>query len=493
MRIMLISSVVTHSAQSNPEWTAENDVGDFPPMGLIYLAGYLRAQAPHHQIRIVDANVLRYTQEDIERELIEFRPDVVGMTMYTDILYDILQTLRMVKRVSGDIKIVVGGAHPINHPQETMAIPEVDFICIGEGEIIFAQLIEALEGRRDLSTINGLIYRDRQGGIVRNEGAGYIEDLDSLPYPAFDLLPYKKYFSMIGTGVPMGVLCSSRGCPYKCTFCSKMYNNYRGRSAENIIGEMRLYYECGIREFMFFDDMFNFPARRAIEIARNIAENFKDIEWSFRGRADQITEELGEELRKSNCKQISLGAEAHADKILTELRTGKKIEYIKKAVQISRKSKIRVNTNWIIGLPQYKSAQDIREMMKTIFEIDPDYVQFTMLMLWDDTELYRQAVERRIVDPRLWTDFINNPAPQFLIPCWEEHLSRKEQSVLLRECYTRFYLRPKTAIRQIMDVRSWTMFKLKFKGLIIMLIPLFYPVIRFFNRNLSRRKDIHKL
>lgn len=493
MRIMLISSVVTHSAQSNPEWTAENDVGDFPPIGLMYLAGYLRKYSPHHEIKILDANLLRYNQEDIGRDIEEFKPDLVGMTIYTDILYDCRETMRVVKDFSKNTIMVVGGAHATYRPEDTMLIPEVDYACIGEGELIFNELIDALEGKGNISKIKGLLYRDKNGKLVRNEGFGYIKDLDSLPHPVFDLLPFSKYYSMIGTGAPTGVLCSSRGCPHSCTYCSKMYNNYRARSTASVIEEMNLYYKQGIKEFMFFDDMFNITSVRAIEISKAIAGNFPDIEWSFRGRADQITPELAVELRKSNCRQVSVGAEAHKDEIQEELKTGKKVALIKKAVRILRKNDIRINTNWIIGLPQHKGAQDIEELLKVIFDIDPDYVQFSILMLWGDTELFKEAVSKKVIRADVWDNYIKNPIPNFRIPCWEEHIPIKEQSRLLRYCYTRFYLRPKVFFRQLTNIRKGSMLKLKIKGLMIILIPFFYPLIKLFKPDMSKRKNLHRL
>ncbi len=493
MKVLLISGIVTNAAQSNPEWTAENDNGDFSPSGLMYIAGYLRHYAPHHEIKILDANLLRYTQQDIERDVRDFMPDIVGMTTYTDILFDTLETIRGVKRVSKDIKTVLGGAHPTNHPLETVAMSEVDFVCIGEGEILVFELVEALEGKRELSGIKGLVWNDKEGNIFRNQGSGYVPNLNLMRQPAFDLIPYEKYYSMIGTGASTGVICSSRGCPYQCTFCSKPFSTYRGRTVENIIEEMKLYYDRGVREFMFFDDMFNLPAKRALKVSEAIRQNFPDIQWCFRGRADQITEELGEELRRSNCKQVSVGAEAHTDEAQKELRTGKSVEKTKNAVRILRKYGIKSNTNWIIGLPQHRTAKDVDDMLKVIFDIDPDYVQFSILMLWDDTEIYKEAIEKGIISESVWNEYIKNPHPGFLIPAWEEHLSRKEQSELLRKCYSRFYLRPKVIYRQIMEVASWTTFKVKFRGFLLMLVPLFYPILSLFRENFSRRKQVYQI
>lgn len=493
MKIMLISGITTNAAQSNPEWAAEYDNGDFSPSGLMYIAGYLRHHGPQHEVKILDANLLRYTQQDIERDIRDFMPDMVGMTTYTDILYDTLETIRRVKGISKDIKTVLGGAHSTNHPLETIAIPEVDFVCIGEGEILVFELMEALDGKREFSGIKGLVWKDKDGNIVRNEGSGYVANLNLLPQPAFDLLPYEKYYSMIGTGASTGVLCSSRGCPYQCTFCSKPFSTYRGRTVENIIDEMRLYYDRGIREFMFFDDMFNLPAKRALKVSEAIRANFPDIQWCFRGRADQITEELGAELQRSNCKQVSVGAEAHTDEAQKELRTGKSVEKTKNAVRILRKYGIKSNTNWIIGLPQHRSAKDVNDLLKVVFDIDPDYVQFSILMLWDDTELYKEAIQKGVISESVWNDYIKNPQPGFMIPAWEEHMSRKEQAELLRKCYSRFYMRPKVIYRQVMEVASWTTFKVKFRGFLLMLIPLFYPILRLFQSDFSRRKQVYQI
>lgn len=479
MKVMFISSIVVNSARSSNEWEpGENDKGDFPPFGLMYLAGYLREYAPHHEMKIVDANLLRYTQEDIKKEIVKFQPDIVGMTVLTTMLYDCLETMKTVKSVSKDINVAVGGAHPNNHINETMAFPEVDFVCLGEGEILFAELLDALDGKREFSTIEGLVYRDNKGKVVRNRGYGIIKDLDSIPMPAFDLVPFKKYYSMIGTGAPTGVLCSSRGCPYRCTYCSKLFSSYRGRSPQNIIEEMRLYYNEGIREFMFFDDMFNVNAKRAINIAKAIKENFNDIEWSFRGRADQINEELARELRESHCTQITLGAEAHDDEIQKALKTGKSVKDIKGAVRLLRKNKIKANTNWIIGLPQHKSAKDIKAMLKVLLDIDSDYAQFAILMLYDDTDLYKEALARKVVDRKIWDEHIKTPVPRFLIPAWEEYMSLEEQSRLLRYCWTRFYLRPKVIFRNLLELRDWNMFKTKLKGFFLMLLAFIHPVLR---------------
>ncbi|MBI2027093.1 MAG: cobalamin B12-binding domain-containing protein [Deltaproteobacteria bacterium] len=460
MKILLMSNIVENSAQSNPEWTAENDSGSFSPSGLMYIAGYLRQHAPHHEIKLLDANLLNYSQEDIRRDISAFMPDIVGMTVYTDILYDTFETVKVIKSISKDIKIMMGGAHPTNHPMETMEMPGVDYVCVGEGEITFAEFIEALEGKRELSGIPGILWRNE----------------------------YEKYYSMIGTGAPTGIICSSRGCPYRCTFCSKAYSSYRSRSVDNIMEEMQLYYDRGIREFMFFDDMFNLPAQRALAISQAIRSKFPDIQWCFRGRADQITEELAQDLRKSNCKQVSVGAEAHTDEGQKELKTGKSVEKTRRAVQILRKNKIKSNTNWIIGLPSQKSEKDMDDLIRVVLETDSDYVQFSVLMLWDDTQLYREAVETGVISANLWPDYIKNPIPNFLIPAWEKYVPRSIQAKYVRKAYRKHYFRFRTFYRQMLDVKTLTTFKVKLRGFLILLVPLFYPVLRVFKSDFSKRK-----
>ena len=475
---MLISCNIQFAGRSTNKWQiGDNDEGAFPPIGLMYIAGYLRRHAPHHDIKIIDANVLRYSQGDIEREVMAFQPDIVGITVLSPMLYDCLETMKTVKNVSKDIAIAVGGACPTYHVEAMMAYPTVDFVGVGEGEVLFAELLDALEGNRELGSVQGLVYRDESGKLVQNGGTGYIENLNELPHPAFDLVPFEKYFSMIGTGAATGILSSSRGCPHRCTYCSKLYDNYRGRSPENIIEEMRLYYDKGIREFMFFDDMFNVTSKRAQDIATAIRHEFSDIKWSFRGRADQLTEALAVELKASGCEQVSLGAEAHKNEIQKALKTGKSVEAIRKAVQILKKHRIHVNTNWIVGLPQHKSAEDIKEMLKVAFEIDSHYSQFNILMLYDDTELYQEALERNLVDPSVWMEYIQNPYPNFLIPTWEEHLTREQLSKLLRYCWIRFYFRPKVVLRQLSALRNWEMFKTQLKGFFIMLYAVIFPLL----------------
>ncbi|MDD5086017.1 MAG: cobalamin-dependent protein, partial [Candidatus Omnitrophica bacterium] len=307
MRILLINPPSGNIAVTTREWmTTAEDIGAFPPIGLMYVASYLRSHLPKHEIRILDTVLLRMSYADIEKEIRSYSPDIVGITTYTPIFYDVMSVVKIAKKVNPQIHVCLGGAHTSVFPGETIEKPEVDSLVLGEGDIIFTEFVDALDKGRDLKTVKGLAIK-RNGGCYVTGKAGYISDINSLPPPAFDLLPFEKYHSAIGTGNTVGTICSSRGCPYDCTFCDRPYRSYRARTPENILDEIEKYYNFGIREFFFFDDMFNITPERVQAVAREIIRRDLKIVWSFRGRVDQINDETLKIAKTSGCHQILFG------------------------------------------------------------------------------------------------------------------------------------------------------------------------------------------
>lgn len=468
MKILLISAPTKCAATTTSDWdTTAEDIGAFPPIGLSYLAGYL-AKYSNHDVRILDALAEKLDYEQIEQRIIDNKPDIVGITAFTPTFYDVLQVARLVKKNLPGCFVCLGGSHVRTYTNETLHHPEVDFGVRGEGEIIFTNLVDALEKGAPLSTVEGISFKEN-GRIIHNGKEGYIEDINALPPPAFDLLPLDKYKSAIGTGNIVGVIATSRGCPYICTYCNRPYRTFRSYTIERTLSEIGWHYSQGTREFVFFDDMFNITTKRVIDMSDAILEHYPDIIWSFRGRVDQVTEEMVRKAQKAGCRQIMFGVEAARDVDLKAIKKKITTKQVIDSIAICKKVGIETSTNWIIGLPTHKSREDILESLDFAIKSGSDYAQFNILIPYSDTELYAEGVKKNVLPRNFWNEYVLNPTPNAYIPIWEEHLSREELSELLKVCYRRFYLRPSTLVKNILKVRSLAHFTTKLKGLLTVL------------------------
>ncbi|MCK4818745.1 cobalamin-dependent protein, partial [bacterium] len=230
-----------------------------PPLGLAYIAAILRNSG--YAVRVLDMNPTHIDLEQLENELRADEPKIVGISAMTNQANATVEIAERVKMVDDSIKVIVGGSHPTALPDEMLENTAIDFVCIGEGEYTINEHVRSLlNGDKTFDSISGLAYRDEEGKVVQTSPRPFISDLDSLPFPAWDLLPlYKYHVAHAGLrGSLTFALLSSRGCPYRCIFCSSsltMGRKFRMRSAENIFAEIQmLYNRFGMRQFDFVDD-----------------------------------------------------------------------------------------------------------------------------------------------------------------------------------------------------------------------------------------------
>ena len=468
MRILLCNVPDLHVGKITDDWVLEaSDIGTFPPIGLLYLAGAL-LQQNHHKIKIIDCILNRLTINDIVREAQAWQPAVVGMTVYTPTLFDTVQLSQRLREALPGVRIIWGGPHTLQFPQESMAHPVVDYLVRGEAEETFPAFCDALADGTAFDHIPGIVYR--QDGTIKNTGEpGYVKDINQVPFPAIDLVEYKRYFSAIGTGQAVGTICSSRGCPFQCTFCCKPYSTYRSRNVKNILDEMEIYHARGIREFFFFDDLFNVTAKRVKEISEGILARGWQVVWTFRGRVDAVDEEMLQLAKKAGCRQILFGVEAATDEGLMAIKKRIAMDQVRKAVRLCRKVGILSSTNWIIGFPHQKTREDILNLISTAVDVDSDFAQFNICIAYHGTEIFEEGVRIGLFAPDIWHNYALNPVPNFVEPMWEQHLGRAELSALLNQCYRSFYLRPLPILRKFLGLRSFKEFKLYVKGALTVL------------------------
>ena len=435
-----------------------DNVGRFPPVGLISLAAFIRKNSGH-KIELIDCGA-----EDMEKDALfdvirEKKIELVGITSFTYTFYDVLELCRSIKKEFPNIGIVLGGPHTLLFAKETLLHPEIDYLVIGEGEDAFLYLLDALSKGNALEKRDGLAFR--QNNEIFAGKPVWVKELDKLPFPAYDLLDADKYQSTFGYGGKTITLCTSRGCPYQCTYCQAFPKAYRTNSVPYVVEYIKTFYKEGYKNFYFFDDTFNITTSRVIEFSKRlIAENI-DIKWTFRGRINSINEELCKVASKAGCVQILFGVEDHTDEGLAEIKKNITISQVKKAVACVKKHKIGTHTNWIIGLPTHKSAADLENLINTAIEIDSDYAMFTILQLLPGCEMFEQAVKDGAMKKSSWRDYIMNPVPSHQIEFYDKYISGEDLSRFYSRAYKRFYRRPGYIARRVFNVRSLSELKSK--------------------------------
>lgn len=302
------------------------------PLGLAYLGAVLRDNG--HQVLIydADANVEKAMEMDFSaleekypeyinnvnrmshpiwdqlRDVLEdFKPDMIGISVYTVKIASALQVAQIVKDFNPDIPVVFGGPHPSVKSDESLKIaPCVDFVLRKEAELSLARLAEAIEKKGSFSDIEGLSFR-KNGQILHNPDTDFIEDLDRLPLPARDLLINKSTY----TPEDMGLIMSGRGCPFECTFCSSAGvwgRKVRFRSIENVLNEIQQVKDAyGTVQFSFKDDIFTVNTKRVLEFCSRLKEGNLNIKWDCNVRVNLIDDSLLAQMKSVGCNGSAQG------------------------------------------------------------------------------------------------------------------------------------------------------------------------------------------
>ncbi len=463
MRTLLINPPrLNEITADNPSFIDE-ERGFNPPLGILYIAAYLK-QHSQHQVFALDAQVeqLDYAEE-FKKRIKEINPDVIGITVMTFTLIDVIKTIKLIKEANENITIVLGGPHAHLYPKETVSLEGVDFVIKGEGEIPFCKLLDALENNGDLN-IPGLVYQENDE-IVNNPIDDFIDDLDSLPFPDRTILPIKEYNSILGGNHVVTTMFTSRGCPFGCRFCDRPHlgKKFRARSAQSVVDEMEECLRYGIQEILIYDDTFTVDRQRVIAVCDEIMERGLEFVWDIRARVDTVDEEILKKLKKAGCARIHFGVEAGTDKILKVLNKGINLEQVKKAFKTANELGIETLAYFMVGSPQ-ETEEDILKTIRLAKKIKPDYAHITILTPYPATDIYRQALQEGVVKNDYWSEFARNPQDGVMTRYWEKELSKEELFHFLNKFYKDFYGRPSYIIKQILKIRSWKDFTKRFKA-----------------------------
>jgi len=403
-----------------------------PPLNLAYLASALESEG--HEVRIVDSLALGYGLRELGQEVRSFDPDVVGITATTPAIYRAYEVAELVKAISPDCVVVLGGPHATFASSEVLSdCPHVDVVVRGEGEMTLCDVVNRLARGSGLKGVLGITHR--HGGTIRHEPPRpLVKDIDALPWPAYHLLPMDRYEF---EGVRFGVMLTSRGCPYRCIFCSSsklMGKVWRARSPEDVVEEARLLAEeYRIRELEFLDDTFTLDMRRARRIADLLVEEGLDMNWSCSSRANTISEELALRLRRAGCHSIYLGVESASQETLNFLKKGITVEQVLDAFRALRKADLNIVATFILGIPCETKDMMVRTI-RFAKKMNPTLAQFTIFTPYPGTEAYEEARRKGLLLTRDWSKY-DTLTPVLKHP----YVSPREIMRLFYRAYLSFY------------------------------------------------------
>lgn len=443
MRVLLIRYHDRNNINTRLPESLNKRIGVLPPLGIAYIAAVLERAG--YEVGIIDAIALNLTREEVKERILVYKPRIVGITCMTPSFFGALEAAQIAKECGA--LVVLGGPHLAIYSTETLSYPYIDYGIIGEGEGTILELIRSLEERKSVSNIKGLAYK-QNNEIFVNE-ARIVHNLDELPFPAFHLLPMKRYSSIIGLE-PVTTMISTRGCPYQCSYCFKAPSDkeYRMRSPRNVVDEMGFVVESyGIKEIMFYDDAMTLSREHTVGICEEIIRRKLKVKWEVPTRIDKVDKELLYLMHKAGCIRLRYGIESGDPQILELMHKNISLEKAKEVFRWTKEAGIETFAYFMLGYA-YETEDTIKRTISFALELNPDLLMFTAATPLPQTPLYHIAQEARLFEGDYWRDFTlglsNEPIPYFFT----------DTEKWIKIAYRKFYLRPGYILRSLIKIRS---------------------------------------
>ena len=380
----------------------------FPPIGIMSLSSVLKRAG--HEVWMFDQANPETPNETIIAEMLRVRPHLVGLSFLSTTSFPYAKILaRQLRAADAKLKIAFGGVFAsLNAPLVKMQVPEVDFVCRGDGEQLLLDLLDNLDNP---GSVLGVTWQ-KDGKVQHNANRPLERNLDQWPFPDRESLPLDFIESM-----PLDVPCvlslerfttmqTSRGCPWPCVFCDiPIFNEgkWRSRSPEHVVAEFKHLQEQGYGAVYFVDDHFLLQPKRINAICKGIADNDIRIQWGCEGRVDSVCMDLFPAMAKAHCRTLMFGIESGSQKMLDRLKKEQTLDEVKTAVANAKRSGIEiVHGFFVVGIPDETEA-DLRATFKFASQLPIDTFGFNRLCVYRGTPLWHEYVQRGLVnDSRDW-------------------------------------------------------------------------------------------
>lgn len=397
----------------NSRWT-KSRYWRINPYSICLVAASVRDR---RDVIILDANLENLSMEQVAKCVSDHNPQILGIHCISiEYAKSIHDAVAIIKKWSPGVTVVLGGVYPTSLPEVAMNDQNIDYVVLSEGEIRFSRLLDALEkDKTDIKKIEGLAYRSDEKVVV-NPVTDFIGDLDSIPFPAYDLVDFSAYSLNSGkydiynnpVHTPYAVTVSSRGCPFHCFFCANKPlsgEKIRYRSAKNVLQEIDwLIQEYGIREITFLDDNLLLNKRRILDIMQGIKE--RGITWrALTIPVFAMDDEMLEMIKASGCDRVILPIESGNQYVLDKIvNKPLKLDKARRVIAKAKELNLTIMCGFVIGMPG-ETWDNIRDTFKFAEEIDVDYVVFSIATPLPGAPMTEVAKEKGYLEPGF--DFAN--------------------------------------------------------------------------------------
>jgi anaerobic magnesium-protoporphyrin IX monomethyl ester cyclase len=415
-----------------------------PPTTLLTLAAYVERELPEAEVAVLDCQAEGKDWKGVEKAISSFAPDLVAVSGFTCNVYTCARTAEIAKTIDPDIVTVAGGIHFSYVPEESLRdFPEIDYIVRGEGERTLVELIRTIGSGKGLRKVRGLSFKHK-GKVVNNPDRPLIEDLDSLPYPAYHLVEdhiSKYHFSMMaGKKAPYLVLEGARGCVHKCSFCTQWKHwggCWRTKSPKRIVDEIEhLHRDFGGVFIWLADDNFEYRRRGQPMYEELRGRGMSDdIMLFFQARTDDVAANPGlvSKLRRVGNYWVMMGVESDSDANLKEFGKGIRATDAGKAVKTLNDNDIFSHGMFVIGTRR-DTKESIESLRRFSVELAPDFCIYTALTPFPGTPYFDEAKRNGWIED---TNYTNYDMAHAIMPT--ESLTRTEVQEELYLCYKTFY------------------------------------------------------
>jgi radical SAM superfamily enzyme YgiQ (UPF0313 family) len=383
-----------------------NTTEKWPPLGLLYLAANILKQR-NDEVEVVDAFCMNLTRSELIELIKEKEPDVIGFNTSTHSFLDSIKVLQDISRAMPHIDIIMGGYHATYASKQILAsYPFVKYIIKGEADHAIVELLGCIEKDIKPSEVDGISFLD--GESYFSNAPVPVEDLDELPFPDRNLLEEVDYgYAFQNIPLTFGkftTISTSRGCPYKCSYCScASFSNrkIRYRSPENVISELKMLFEDGFKNVVMIDDNFTHRTERVEKICELIKENKIKMRFYCEGRVNKAFPDLLKKMKSAGFEVIYYGAESPSKHVLDYYRKNITPEQTMKAVENAKKANMIVITSFIVGAP-VESREDIKKTIDFIGQLKPHGIQINILDVLIGTKLWKDMYQEGKIGSEDW-------------------------------------------------------------------------------------------
>ena len=391
LKVLLVSS--KEESMMNIGFNRTIDDHPMLPLGIAQLAAVIE-----HECDVYGMDMSCHTFDQFREKIRAWQPDIVGISAMTASISSSFKLARIAKEEYDEVLNVLGGPHSTIRPQEVIKNEYVDLVVIGEGEKTFNEIVKTYIINGDWNKVDGIVYKEN-GKIIINNVRDFIEDMDTIPLPAWHTIPEveeelkknKKGFIMAG-----------RGCPGRCTFCQPTLmrlfgKKIRYKSPEYLIKEIKmLKNKYSVKSLYFCDDTLTANKTWINNFCDLLIEEEIDIKWLCQGRVNTVDKDILQKMKEAGCYLIMFGVESGSQKILSKVyKKGIKISQVENAFKWCHEVGILPHAYFIIGTPS-ETEDDIDMSLQLMKKIKPSFYTLSMLTPYPGTYLYESMGEDSI-------------------------------------------------------------------------------------------------